>query len=189
MMKKISINHPDTIKETLLALKLNKIIVYPTDTIYGIGTDINNDEGINRINHLKGRTSPMSIIAPNFHSIVDKLILNEDHKDKLLPIIDSGNTVIIEFKKGAFNSLITKDYKIGFRVPNDQFLKKVLQEHGSFVTTTSINLTGEKPLNDPEEIEKKFGHEIDLLIDGGKIHGKSASAIYIFEKNKITQIR
>ena len=54
-MKRISIDHPSAISATLIALRENKIIVYPTDTIYGIGTDIDNDKGINKINALKGR--------------------------------------------------------------------------------------------------------------------------------------
>lgn len=52
-MKRIAINHPDVIHRTLFALKNNQVIVYPTDTIYGIGTDIDNDLGIKKINHLR----------------------------------------------------------------------------------------------------------------------------------------
>ena len=52
-MKRISIDHPDAINHILLALKNNQVIAYPTDTIYGIGTDIDNDLGIKKINQLK----------------------------------------------------------------------------------------------------------------------------------------
>jgi len=69
VMKRISIDHPQAISATLMALRDNKIIAYPTDTIYGIGTDIDNDKGINKINTLKGRKTPMSVLVHNFHSI------------------------------------------------------------------------------------------------------------------------
>ena len=74
-MKRISIDHPGAISATLIALRENKIIAYPTDTIYGIGTDIDNDKGINKINTLKGRKTPMSILVHSFDSVSSKLNL------------------------------------------------------------------------------------------------------------------
>ena len=189
VMKRISIDHPQAISATLMALRDNKIIAYPTDTIYGIGTDIDNNEGINKINALKGRRTPMSILVHSFDSVSSKLNLYPKLKSQMDTIINNGDTCIVDYKSNAFNSLITQDNKVGFRVPNYPFLINLLEEYKKPMTTTSINVTGSKPLNDPNKIEEIFGKDIDLLLDAGMINNQSASKIYMFEQDNITQIR
>lgn len=188
-MKRISIDHPDAINAALSALKQNKIIAYPTDTIYGIGTDIDNDLGIKKINHLKKRKAPMSIITHNFDNIVNKIIVSSHLRDKMDAIINNGDTCIVEYKARSFNSLIAKDNRIGFRIPNYPFLVTLLSKYKKPITTTSINTTGQQPLNDPDKIEELFGGSIDLLLDAGPIKNKGASKIYILGKDNISQIR
>lgn len=188
-MKRISIDHPGAISATLIALRENKIIAYPTDTIYGIGTDIDNDKGINKINTLKGRKTPMSILVHSFDSVSNKLNLYPKFESQMNMIINDGDTCIVDYKSNAFNSLITQDNKVGFRVPNYPFLINLLEQYTKPITTTSINVTGSKPLNDPNKIEEIFSEDIDLLLDAGKINNQSASKIYMFEQNNITQIR
>ena len=188
-MIRISIDHPGAISATLIALRDNKIIAYPTDTIYGIGTDIDNNEGINKINALKGRRTPMSILVHSFDSVSSKLNLYPKLKSQMDTIINNGDTCIVDYKSNAFNSLITQDNKVGFRVPNYPFLINLLEEYKKPMTTTSINVTGSKPLNDPNKIEEIFGKDIDLLLDAGMINNQSASKIYMFEQDNITQIR
>jgi len=188
-MKRISIDHPDAINHILLALKNNQVIAYPTDTIYGIGTDIDNDLGIKKINQLKNRQAPMSIMAHSLDSLSNKLIIPPNMKNKMNTIINNGDTCIVEYKSNSFNSLITQNSMIGFRVPNYPFLITLLSEYNKPITTTSINTTGQKPINDPDEIEKIFGNNIDLIVDGGIIQNKPASKIYVFDKDNISQIR
>ena len=188
-MIRISIDHPGAISATLIALRDNKIIAYPTDTIYGIGTDIDNDKGINKINFLKGRRKPMSILVHSFDSVSSKLNLYPKLKSQVDTIINNGDTCIVDCKSNSFNSLITKDNKVGFRVPNYHFLINLLEQYTKPITTTSINVTGSKPLNDPNKIEEIFSKDIDLLLDAGMISNQSASKIYMFEQDNITQIR
>jgi len=188
-MKRIKIDHPDAIKEAVLALSDNKVIAYPTDTIYGIGTDINNIQGIEKINAIKNRRAPMSIVIHSFEEIAKKLIIPSQLRNKMEKIINNGDTCIVEYKSGAFNEIITKDNKIGFRVPNYPFLIKLLSLYKKAITTTSINATGQEPLNNPDEIEEMFGNDIDLILDAGTIKNRNASKIYIFDKENISQIR
>mgnify|MGYP001182775571 FL=1 len=188
-MKRIKIDDPDAIKETLLALEYNQIVAYPTDTIYGIGTDMENIQGIEKINFLKNRKAPMSIIVHNFEEISQKLIIPSKFRNEMDNIIKNGDTCIVEYKSGAFSETITQDNKIGFRVPNYPFLIKLLSLYKKPITTTSINATGQAPLNNPDEIEEIFGNDIDLILDAGKIKNSSASKIYIFDQKNISQIR
>ena len=75
-MKRVLINDVNAVDQVITSLKNNEIIVYPTDTIYGIGTDANNDGGIQKINSLKQRTGPMTIIIHELENILNKIVVN-----------------------------------------------------------------------------------------------------------------
>ena len=72
-MKRVKINHPDAKEIFLNAIHDNQVIAYPTDTIYGLGTAMNNDEGIQRINLMKMRKQPMSIALGSFCIIKNQM--------------------------------------------------------------------------------------------------------------------
>ena len=188
LMKRVKINHPDAKEIFLNAIHDNQVIAYPTDTIYGLGTAMNNDEGIERINMMKMREQPMSIALGSFSVIKNHIKANKNAIFKIKEILKDGSTCITPYNPGSLNDKIAKDGKIGFRIPNHEYLKAVLNEYQQPITTTSINKTGSEPLYIPDEIEEQFGDKIDLLIDDGIIKN-SPSKIFIFEKNEIKRIR
>ena len=187
-MKRIKIDYPDAKEIFINALNDNQVIAYPTDTIYGLGTAMNNDEGIKRINLMKMREQPMSIALGNFSIIKNHIIANENVMLKIEEILKDGSTCIAPYHPGSLNDKIAKDGKIGFRIPNHDYLKAMLNEYQAPITTTSINKTGSEPLYNPDDIEEQFGDKIDLLIDDGKIKN-SPSKIFVLEKNEIKRIR
>tara|TARA_Y100000748_G_C15385330_1_gene445333 strand:+ start:364 stop:927 length:564 start_codon:yes stop_codon:yes gene_type:complete len=187
-MKRIKSTHPDALKCFLNALNANQIVAYPTDTIYGLGTDVQNIKGINKINKIKKRNQPMSIILSEFNFIKKKLLLEKAIAKKIENILEDGSTCIAKYKPGSFNEVISHNGKIGFRIPNHIFLKSVLRLYNKPITTTSVNKTGQNPLNCPDKIEEIFGNTIDLLIDEGEIKN-IPSKIYMIEMNEITRIR
>ena len=77
-MKRVKIDHPDAKEIFINAIHDNQVIAYPTDTIYGLGTAMNNDEGIERINLMKMREQPMSIALGSFNVIKNRIIANEN---------------------------------------------------------------------------------------------------------------
>jgi L-threonylcarbamoyladenylate synthase len=187
-MERIKITQPGAMKKFIDALNENKIIAYPTDTIYGLGTAIDNDCGIDKINVLKNRIQPMSIAISSYNIIKNRILINSTIEKKIIELIKDGSTCIADYYPESFNKKITKDGKIGFRIPNHKFLKDVLDNYNKPITTTSINKTGNSPLTSPEDIEEKFGNQIDLLIDDGVLNN-SASKIFIINNDEIKQIR
>ena len=187
-MKRIKTDHPDSINIFINALNDNQVIVYPTDTIYGLGTAIDNDKGIDRINLMKKREQPVSVALGSFKIIKNQIIANKDAMGEIEGILRDGSTCIAPYNPGSLNDKITKDGKIGFRIPNHDYLKTVLNEYQRPITTTSINKSGSEPLYGPDDIEEQFGDKIDLLIDDGVIKN-SPSKIFMFEADKVKQIR
>ncbi len=94
-MKRVLINDVNAVDQVITSLKNKEIIVYPTDTIYGIGTDANNDSGIQKINGLKQRTGPMTIIIHEFEDISNKIVINPILEEQMLKIVNNGDTCIV----------------------------------------------------------------------------------------------
>ena len=187
-MRRISINDKDAINTTIASLLNGEVICYPTDTIYGIGTDAKNENGIEKINTIKRRSSPMTIIINSFNQISENILLDDSLKEKTDEILSKGDTCIMSYTTQFVSELITENKKIGFRIPKYTFLHALLSEYQNPITSTSVNRTGQSPLNNPSAIEEEFGQEIDLLIDAGEIKNQKPSKIYIFNNKTIRQI-
>ena len=106
-MRRISINDKDAINTTIASLLNGEVICYPTDTIYGIGTDAKNENGIEKINTIKRRSSPMTIIINSFNQISENILLDESLKEETDEILSKGNTCIIPYTTQFVSELIT----------------------------------------------------------------------------------
>ena len=119
-MKRVKTDDPNSVEIFINALKNNQIIAYPTDTIYGLGTAMNNDEGIERINLMKMREQPMSVALGSFSVIKNHIIANANEMFEIKEILKDGSTCIAPYTPGSLNDKIAKDGKIGFRIPNHE---------------------------------------------------------------------
>ena len=188
-MKRITYDSKSAISEAHKELDNGGVIVYPTDTIYGFGCNAKNDLAIKKLNKIKRRTGPMSILAPNVQTASDWMDINSKHRKFARNIIRESNTVIVPGKKNVCSKLITgKNNSIGIRIPNHPFCKNLSLVCSFPITTTSVNRTGEKPMTDPESIASEFHNELNLIIEDKIIDG-SASKIYLFQDGNWISMR
>ena len=152
----------------------NKIFIYPTDTIYGIGSNAENIKNAERIRKIKGRDNkPFSIIAPSMQYILKNCEVNKNTLKKYLP---GPYTLILKKKDKNFLKHISDTEYIGIRIPKHPFTK-ILQKTKKPIITTSANLSGEKPANKITEINKKIINKVDFIIDGGELSGNPSTII------------
>ena len=182
---------PLAVEKSINILKKGGVIVYPTDTLYGFGVDANNSYAIERINKLKNRQSPMSVIACRFEQAMSWTNIKEKDIEIAKKILDSSSTLILDAKKNIVSNKILgkNDTTLGVRIPKHKFCYDISREYDKPITTTSVNRSGEQPFNDPETISEIFGEGIDLLIDGGKIRKSAGSKIYELKKSQAIRIR
>ena len=103
--------------------------------------------------------------------------------------LGGASTVIVPVFKDTVHSLITGHRNtLGIRIPDHPFCKKLSQNFGVPITTTSVNRTGVSPMTDPNHIFLEFNTEVDLLIDDGIISGRG-SVIYIYKHGELKTIR
>ena len=142
-----------------------KVIVFPTDTVYGLGCRIDDLVAIKKIYDIKNRdySKPLAVLAPN--DKIDDYVLNINSQAKqLMNKYWPGALTIIFNKSDRVNDMVTSNLdSIGIRVPNSEIALKVLNRFG-LMCTTSINISGSDALNNIEDIEKYFKDKIDYLV-------------------------
>lgn len=134
----------EEIKKTLKFLKEGKIILYPTDTIWGIGCDATNQQAVDRIYRLKQRVESKSMIilldkADKLHLYVEKI---PDITMDLVNSVDSPLTVIYSGAKGLARNVVASDGTVGIRIVKDAFCAELIRQFGKPIVSTSANVSG-----------------------------------------------
>jgi L-threonylcarbamoyladenylate synthase len=163
---------PDNLSKEILA---GKILIYPTDTIYGIGCNALDENAVNKIKEIKSRDKdkPMSVIAPSKQWIKENCFIDEGlDTDQYLP---GPYTLILKKKDLNFLSYLSSE-TLGVRMPDNDFCKEIQKANVPFITT-SVNLSGEKPANNIFEIKQEIINKVDFVIDAGELSGKPSTLI------------
>ena len=172
-------------KQIISAIKtldIGNILIYPTDTLYGLGADATNTSAIEKINKLKKRKIPLSIMVSSLNEIEKYAVINSDTKKELKKIFPGPFTALLQSKKTKLSYLVqNQSDKIGIRIPNHPFCLELLNEYKKPIITTSVNTHGETPLNNINEIEKKFS-KINIYYQNNNLDSKGSTIIDFTKK-------
>lgn len=174
MILNIHPDNPDRRKIQLLAeaLREGAVIIYPTDTIYGIGCDIQATKSIERICRIKNvqpKNAQFSFICRDLSQIsLYSRSINTPTFRILKDILPGPYTCILEASKEVPKILKTKRDTVGIRVPNHPICQHIIEALGRPIVSTSLPMPEDiEYLTDPEVIEDHFGHLVDYVVDGG----------------------
>jgi len=185
---KISCNDAD-IQIAAKAINDGAIVVFPTDTVYGLGCNPYNHDAVQSIYEIKKRnkTKPFPVIGyskKELEKIAEFNPLEEKIAEKFWP---GPITLILKIKDKEIQKSLDLEGKIAVRVPNNQCVLALLKEC-KLLVGTSANISGTTPFNDPKECGKNLSG-YDLLIDGGIISGQGESTIVEIENNDVKILR
>lgn len=141
---------------------MKNIIIFPTDTVYGIGTHFLNNEGVKQINSYKGSDSnkPLAILCSNINDIKKYAKITKDAKILANHFMPGPLTIILKSKRKYYK--LTNEKTIAFRIPNHQLALSLIKEYGP-LKTTSVNLNHEKPINDYDELVLKYKDKVFMI--------------------------
>lgn len=163
-------------KEIIKAVKKGKIIIYPTDTIYGIGCDALNTESVLKIRSIKKREleKPFSIIAQSKQWVYKNFDVNKAYVRKL----PGPFTFILRTKKEKIvsNHVTANMNLLAVRIPDHPFIKVIQKAKTPFIST-SVNISGEQPVTEISKIPKKIMKQVDIIIDAGRLSDKPSMII------------
>jgi tRNA threonylcarbamoyl adenosine modification protein (Sua5/YciO/YrdC/YwlC family) len=171
---------PRLIKQIVDCLKSGGIIVYPTDTIYGLGCDIFQPAAIEKICQLKNLNplkAQLSFICKDLSHLSD-FTKNIDTPlfRTLKSHLPGPFTFILPASKQVPKLLQTKKSTIGIRIPDNEICKQILEALGNPIISTTLPGEFVEDYTDPEIIQQNIGHKVDLIVDGG-IGGTEPSTI------------
>lgn len=170
------------------------VVLYPTDTLYGLGADALSDAAVAKIKRIKGRDEkkPIHAIVANL-SMVERYAHVSETGRVLARALWPGPLTIIFEKKSNFNSGIVHDIStFGARAANDPVCLAIANTFGAPYTGTSANRSGEKPKRSIESILVQLGgavSEINLAIDAGELPERLPSTVIDISHGKPVVLR
>ena len=157
----------DQINAATEILSEGGLILYPTDTIWGIGCDATNEEAVKRIYKLKKRSDSKSLIVLVENDIRLKRTV-EEVPEVAWDIMDYSKkpvTIIYDNPKGIAKSAVNKDNSLGIRVVNDAFCKKLISKLNKPIISTSANISGEEQAKCFAEISQEIKNSVDHIVN------------------------
>ena len=157
----------EEIQKAVEVLKAGGIILYPTDTIWGIGCDASNSAAIKKIYEIKKRNEAKSLIV-----LVDNEIRLE-RSVKEIPIVawdliefsEKPLTIIYDNPIGVAANAVNKDNSLGVRIVRDKFCKEMVRQLNCPIISTSANISGEPQANNFTEISAEIKNSVDHIVN------------------------
>lgn len=162
---------PRLIKQVVETLKSGGVIIYPTDTIYGLGCDIFQPKAVERICRLKGidpRKAQLSFICRDLSHLSDYTKSIGTPLYRLLKQYLPGPfTFILPASKEVPKILHTKKSTVGLRIPDNEICRHILGALGNPILSASLPGEMVEDYTDPEIMHERFGDQVEIVIDGG----------------------
>ena len=171
--------HKHHIKKVVGILQNGGVIVYPTDTYYGIGCDILNQKAIQRIYQIKQRDKkkPFSFICSDLKNISDYAKVTNYAYKTMKRLLPGPYTFIMEGSKLVPKIMLTKRKTAGIRVPDNAICMAIVEALGNPIISTSATQPDGTVFDDPTFIYDYFQNKVDAVIDGGPVSGQPSSVV------------
>jgi tRNA threonylcarbamoyl adenosine modification protein (Sua5/YciO/YrdC/YwlC family) len=176
--------HPVTpqlrfINKAVEVMKNGGVIIYPTDTVYGIGCDIFNKEALERVYFIKQETGTklFSFICPDLKDIAKYAKVSDFAYKRMKKLLPGPYTFVLPAAKEVPKTLWTKRKTVGIRIPDNKVALTLAKELGNPIISTSVTNRKGVVLFDPEEIKLIFNTQVDLMLSVGALEGVPSSII------------
>lgn len=164
-------------------IKKGSLIIYPTDTVYGLGAIVTNEQSINNVYLAKSRsfTSPLIALLSSIDKVKDVAQVSDKNKELLNKLASAfwpgALTVILKRKNHIPSIMVSNGDTIGVRIPNLDLAIKIIDLAGGVLATTSANISGEATPKSYSELSEAIKSKVDILVDSGECKLGEASTI------------
>ena len=177
---KVSDKKADDLSHAVAALKRGEVIVYPTETLYGLGADALNLDAVEKVFQLKGRDpqTPIPVLVADremLGALVEEIpALAKTLMARFWP---GPLTLVLTARKDVSPALSNADGGIGVRISSQPIATRLVRALGHPLTATSANPSGLTPARTVQQAKNYFAGEIEVFIDGGELTSKSRSTL------------
>jgi len=173
----------DIVERAVQVLRRDGIIVYPTDTVYGLGGDAFSDDAVLRVFEAKMRPlgKPISVAVSDTEMLCAIAVVDDFSLDFIGRFLPGPVTIILE-SRSCIPDLITGGTgRVGVRIPAHDLALEIIRGLDAPITATSANISGEKDPASPEEVRVPY----DLLVKGGTLSGLPSTVVDLMERRII----
>jgi tRNA threonylcarbamoyl adenosine modification protein (Sua5/YciO/YrdC/YwlC family) len=172
------VNHK-IVDQAVDILRDGGIIIYPTDTVYGIGCDITNKAAIERIYRAKDmdKQKPLSFICADLKDISNYAKVDTSMYRILRKYLPGAYTFILPATRQVPKLLVSKQRTVGIRIPEHDFTLAMVEGLGRPIVSTSVNIDERSFASDPKEFHAHYEGKVDLVLDAGPAYGRLSSVI------------
>ena len=182
------------IKEACRVMYEGGVILYPTDTIWGIGCDATNEDAVRRVYDIKRRTDSKAMLVLVDSAVKVDFYVRDvpDVAWDLIELADKPLTIIYSGARNLASNLLAEDGSVGIRVTNEAFSKRLCQQFRKAIVSTSANISGQPSPSSFAEISEEIKSSVDYIVqarreeEGG---AKPSSIIKLGEGGLIQIIR
>lgn len=168
----------DQLEAAASAIRDGELVVYPTETVYGLGADALDPEAIERVYEIKGRdrNDPLSLAVPSVGAAEDYIERSEIVTAFMEAFLPGPVTVVAEKTDRVPDALTNGRNRVGIRVPNHAIARDLLNRV-SPITATSANVSGSESVTAVEQLSPRIGDGVAVVIDGGETPGLESTVV------------
>lgn len=185
MILQINPIHPQPryVAKIVEILKSDGVIVYPTDTVYGLGCDIQSKKALEKVRRIKkiDNRRHLSFVFADLKAIAEYAQVNDPTYKILRRYLPGPYTFVLQATRLVPRIVLTKRHEVGIRIPDNRICQALVAELGNPILSSSVRMPDEQLLDDPREIEKLYKGQVDLVVDGGVIMPQPSSIISLLE--------
>ena len=182
----------EEITGAVAALRRGAVIVFPTETLYGLGADALNSAAVEQVFQLKGRdpSNPIPVLVADQEMLLTLVTdIPKTAKALMNHFWPGPLTLVLPARRGIPRRLVNSTGGIGVRVSSQPIATQLVQALGRPVTATSANPSGQEPARNIAEAKKYFAGKIEIFVDGGALTAKTGSTVVEVIENSVTIIR
>lgn len=182
----------DPFSRALATLKRGEVVVFPTETFYGLGADAFNEAAVERVVSLKGRglESPIAVIIADREMLEQVVTDVPSAAEKLIERFWPGPlTLILPAKKGLPAPLLNQGGGVGVRISSHPLATRLARDLGRPLTATSANPSGKEPPRTAAEAMGYFSGRVEIFLDGGRMESEKGSTVAEIVEERLKIIR
>ncbi len=174
---------PRLIKRVADVLRADGVIVYPTDTVYGLGCDINSKKALERVRRIKkiDNKRHLSFVFADLKTIAHYAQVDDNSYRILKRYLPGPYTFVLKATRLVPRIVLTKRNEVGIRIPDNRICQALVQELGNPILSSSVRLPDDQLLDHPKEIDAMYKGQVDLVVDGGTFLPEPSSIISLLD--------
>jgi L-threonylcarbamoyladenylate synthase len=188
----VSATDPDAIRLAQRVLREGGLVVFPTDTVYGVGAAVDRPEAVARLYLVKGRPldRPIPVLVSSVEQ-VERLAERVDERAKRLmeAFWPGALTVVVPAQEWLPEEIVRQTGAVGLRMPDHPVALAVIEAAGGALATTSANRSGEREACTAEEALEALGDRVELILDGGRSPGGTPSTVVAVTDSELQVLR